>query len=247
MVARPVSGHLLCSVFVTNQTKPCNRLRRSYTADMYLWSILIADDYPIVRRGLRKLLESRSGWRIIGEAVDGPDAIDKANLVQPDLLILDMTISRLDWRVVVARIRVTLPQTRILILAPYGDVETADQAVRLGANGFVVHSGSELELLAAVSDVLDGRVFIGAQTGSYRSSRSYLPNHERVLSPRLTLREQQVVRLLGDGMTSKQVATTLMISTRTAENHRARIMRKLELTSLADLIRYGVRHNMVPL
>jgi DNA-binding NarL/FixJ family response regulator len=209
-------------------------------------SILLADDHPLVRRGLRTLLEMQRGWVVCAEAGSGSEAIRKAMKLKPDVALLDISMPYLDGLEAAAEIRRASPKTKVLILSTHFSEDYVRAAVKAGALGYVLKSEGESNLISAITALMNGRRYY--TNAPIEASRS-LPkpsslSHEagrNSLSPR----EQQVLRLLAEGKSNKQLASELGISTRTAENHRARVMVKLDLHSLSELVKYAIRHRIV--
>ncbi len=206
-------------------------------------SILVADDHPVVRVGVRSLLETHAGWKVVAEASDGREAFEKARKLRPDLAILDISMPVLNGLESARKIARQSPKTRVLILTMYDSEEMVEKVLDSGAHGLVRKSEAEKELIAAVRAVLNNKLFFpslaspalrGARGGKSLAGQS-----------RLTPREAEILQLIAEGRSNKEAASILGISRRTAENHRARIMRKLGLSSLSDLVRYAVRNKVV--
>jgi DNA-binding NarL/FixJ family response regulator len=206
-------------------------------------SILIADDHPVVRRGLRGLLEAERGWNVIAEATNGREAVAKAVQLRPEVAILDISMPELNGLDACRLITKAMPQTRILIVTMHHAEELVARTQMAGARGYVLKSDAERDLIAAVQALLQNRTFFAAapetildkiRWGICDETESYL-----------SIRETEVVQLVVEGKSNKEVAAILGISPRTAENHRARVMDKLGLHSLSDLVRYAVRNKMV--
>jgi DNA-binding NarL/FixJ family response regulator len=214
------------------------------------FSILIADDHAVVLRGLRALLETQSEWRVCAEARDGNEAVREAQRLTPDLAILDIGMPELNGLQATARIRKAVPHTRVLILTMHNDEDLVEAAVKAGAHGYLLKSDAEQDLIAAVDALMQNKTFF-TQTASevvlhgFRSERGAAPSGSR--SNRLTSREQEIMQLLAEGRSNKESATKLGISTRTVENHRASIMKKLRCRSMADLVRCAIRKRIVEL
>jgi DNA-binding NarL/FixJ family response regulator len=201
-------------------------------------SILIADHYPVARRGLRDLLARENNWEVVGEAVNALDAVGKAKHFRPDLVILNGALPRLSGVEAARRIKGETSNTRVLVLVSHSDRELTTAIFDGIVDGVALHSDSELKLISCVRKVLYGQGFVS--TASFRQSE------EPPFAPSgLTGRERQVLRLLGEGMCSKEVAAALRLSVRTVENHRARMMRRMEIKSFAELLRYGVREGLI--
>jgi DNA-binding NarL/FixJ family response regulator len=211
-------------------------------------SILIADDHAVVRRGMRALLETQPNWQVCGEAQNGREALEEARRLKPDLAVLDITMPELNGLEAIARIREEVPQTRVLVLTMHDDKELIQATVKAGAHGYLLKSDSERDLITAVDALAHDKAFFtqaASETvrNDFRGAHSGTASHRR--GGLLTKRERQVLQLLAEGRSNKEVAGRLGISTRTAENHRANIMRKLACRSIADLIRYAIRKRMV--
>jgi DNA-binding NarL/FixJ family response regulator len=210
-------------------------------------SILIADDHPVVRRGLRMLLEIHPGWRICGEAGSGSEAIRRVMQFRPNLVLLDISMPDMNGLEATKEIHRASPQTKVLILTMHYSQEFIQAAVKAGASGYVLKSDAEADLVSAVGEVTGGRTFFtNAAVDIFLGLRgASLAAHEEIGPDSLTRREYQVMRLIAEGKSNKELAGELGISTRTAENHRASIMTKLSLPSMSHLVRFAVRYKMV--
>ena len=213
-------------------------------------SILIADDHALIRRGMRTLLESQPNWQVCGEAQNGREALEEARRLKPDLAVLDITMPELNGLEAIARIRKEVPETRVLVLTMHDDKELIQAAVKAGAHGYLLKSDSERDLIVAVDRLAHHKGFF-PQSASDTVRNDFRGAHRATSSQRLrgllTNREREVLQLLAEGRSNKEVAGRLGISTRTAETHRAGIMRKLACRSIADLVRYAIRKRMVQL
>jgi len=211
-------------------------------------SILIADDHVVIRKGLRAVLETRPELRVVGEASDGREAIEKARSLQPDLIIADVTMPQLNGLDATPQMLKAAPNARVLILTMHHAEELIEQTLRVGASGYVLKSDAEQSLITAIEAVANGRKFFTSSVTSIVLGRIQAGAGKRAGQPgtaRLTRREQEVVQLLAEGNSNKQVGNRLGISVRTAENHRARLMKKLGASSLSDLVRYAVRNKII--
>jgi DNA-binding NarL/FixJ family response regulator len=213
-------------------------------------SILIADDHALIRRGMRTLLESQPNWQVCGEAQNGREALEEARRLKPDLAVLDITMPELNGLEAIARLRKEVPETRVLVLTMHDDKELIQAAVKAGAHGYLLKSDSERDLIVAVDRLAHHKGFF-PQSASDTVRNDFRGAHRATSSQRLrgllTNREREVLQLLAEGRSNKEVAGRLGISTRTAETHRAGIMRKLACRSIADLVRYAIRKRMVQL
>ncbi|MCU1223476.1 MAG: two component transcriptional regulator, LuxR family [Edaphobacter sp.] len=212
--------------------------------------ILIADDHELIRRGLRDLLSTQSGWQLVGEASNGIDAVEMAVSLKPDIAILDFSMPGLNGPEIAKQIVEKVPQTGVVVLTMHDSEQVIREVLHAGARGLVLKSDADSDLLAAVEVVAENRHFFASRVAEL-ILREYLTGNtvpaitgKRTVS-QLTEREDEVVRLLADGKTSKQVAMQLQISIRTVESHRINISRKLGFSSIADLVRYAIRNGIV--
>jgi DNA-binding NarL/FixJ family response regulator len=211
--------------------------------------ILIADDHNLVRRGLKALIESRPGWRVCGEAHTGREAAAKAEEMKPDVVILDISMPGLNGVEAARRIRKSSPNTEILILS----VHYSDQLIRdildAGARGYVMKSDSDRDLIVAVQAMADHKPFFTSKATEMMLTNfcqsGPQPHLKDLAADRLTSREREIVQLLSEGRSSKEVAAVLGISVKTADTHRANIMRKLNLHSVSELVLYAVRNQII--
>ena len=212
--------------------------------------ILIADDHEVVRRGLRAILEAQSGWVVCGEASTGRDALEKTKRLKPDVAILDISMPELNGLDATRQIRKEVPNTQVLVLTVHESDVLVRQLLSAGAKGYLLKSDAGGELVAAVESVLQRKPFFTAKVAE-RVLDGYLKgvnNGEETgesAGGALTHREREVVQLLAEGKTTKEVAALLSISIHTAETHRANIMQKLHLHSLSEIVRYAIRNNLV--
>lgn len=206
-------------------------------------SILVADDHPVVRRGVRALLEANRNWKVVAEAHDGRQALLKARHIRPDLAILDIGMPLLNGIEAARRIARYSLNTRIIIFSMYDSEEIIQKAIHSGAHGFVRKSEAETELIAAANAVLNNKLFFPAT--ALAMLRRTSKNEHSSSAPSLSAREAEVLQLIAEGKSNKETASILGISQRTVENHRARIMRKVGARSYSELVRYAVRHKVV--
>lgn len=216
---------------------------------MYSLRILIADDHDLIRCGLRTLLQSHSGWDVCAEAQTGSEAVHKAQTLKPDVAILDIGMPGLDGLAATRKIRGASPRTEILILSMHYSDQLIRDTIEAGAHGYVIKSDSERDLVRAVDALANHRPFFTAQATEVMASRVNGSRSSRAFNPdgakdRLTSRERDVVQLVCDGKSSREVADQLGISMKTAETHRANIMRKLQIHGVTELVRYAVRNQI---
>jgi len=213
--------------------------------------ILVADDHELVRRGIRGLLCSRRGWTVIAEAVNGREAVEKANRLKPDVVILDVSMPDLDGLQATRRIRETVPTTEVVVLTMHESDQMVRRVLDAGALGYVLKSDLATQLVKAVKSVSGGKLFLTPRVSDI-VLRSFLttgnqsePTEHSQAQP--TPREVEIIRLLAGGKANKEIAAELGITIRTVETHRAKIMLKLSLHSLAEIVHYAIRQKIVEL
>jgi DNA-binding NarL/FixJ family response regulator len=210
--------------------------------------ILIVDDHALVRRGAREVLNSQQGWRVVGEAANGLEAVEKAAALKPDVAIVDVSMPKLDGIEATRRIRKANPDIKVLVLTMDESDQMVRRALEAGARGYVLKSDLTDCLPRAVRAIAEGKrfltpkvseivldVFLNTKDRHQQARREGVP-----LGPR----EIEILRLLGEGRTNKEIAAMLQIAVRTVETHRSNIMRKLGLHSVVELVRYGLRHGI---
>ncbi len=215
--------------------------------------ILIADDHEVARRGIRALLESHPGWEVCAEAKDGRESVELATAMKPDVILLDIGMPNLNGLEAARQILAALPTVAILILTMQDSDQVVREVLRAGARGFLLKSDAGHDLVAAVEALQLQRTFFTTRVSQMvlegfldrdnRQDESYRRDDDS--GDVLTGREREVIQLLAEGKTSKEVAVTLHLSVKTAETHRTNLMRKLGLHSVADLTRYAVRNGIV--
>lgn len=208
-------------------------------------SILIADDYPLVRRGVRSLLEAQPGWQVVGEAGNGHEVVRLARELRPDIVILDVSMPELNGLDAARLIVKDVPGIRVLILTSDYTNEMIEKAFQAGVRGYVLQSDNEADLVAAVKELMEGRTYYTTMASEVLVER--LRREPESAPAILTTREAEIVQLLAEGKSNKEIANILGISSRTVENHRAQIMQKLGLKSFSELIRYAIRNGMIEL
>lgn len=208
--------------------------------------VLIADDHNLVRESLVSVLNASGACQVVAEASDGIEAVDKAQATRPEVVIVDISMPRLNGIEVVRRLRETLPETRSLVLTMHQEDEYVLQLVHAGAAGYLAKDCATAELIAAVRDVSEGRGHFSQQAAKVLADSLQRP--KRALEDPygdLTAREREVFHLLVEGLTTKEIARRLEISVKTAENHRVRVLGKLDVRNTAELVRYAVRRGLL--
>src|SRR5258706_10701733 len=211
--------------------------------------ILIADDHDLMRRGVKTLVESHTGWEVCGEATTGREAVTKVEELKQDVLIRDISMPALNGVEGARRVRKASANTEILILSMHSSDQLIRKIVDAGERGYIVKWDSDRDLITAVEALAKHKPFFTSQAtevilGSFNAGGTVKELLELV-SNRLTSREREIVQLLAEGQSSKEVTVALGISVKTAETHRANVMRKLELHSVSELVRYAVRNQIV--
>jgi len=211
--------------------------------------VLLADDHPIVRQGLRNLINSEPDFMVIGEASDGLRAIELVNQLHPDVLVVDLMMPILNGLEVIRRAKHNLPGMQIIVLSMQNADAYVVESLKLGASGYVLKDTGPAELIQAIKEVVAGQRYLSPEI-SERLNDTYIQHSTETLEDpynRLSNREREVLQLTVEGHTSSEIAARLFISTRTAELHRANVMAKLNLHSQNELIRYGLQRGILSL
>jgi DNA-binding NarL/FixJ family response regulator len=212
--------------------------------------LLLADDHEFVRKGLRSLIEEQPGWEVAAEAVDGREAIEKTREVRPDVAVMDISMPSLNGLEATRQIMKDGSHTKVLILTMHDSDPLVREVLNAGARGYVLKSDASRDLVAAVDALRRNKTFFTSKVAQMvvdgflnKEPESYegVPS-ERT---RLTPRQREIVQLLAEGKSSKEVAVALSISVKTAETHRANIMRRLSCHSVSELVRYAIRNQIV--
>jgi len=207
--------------------------------------VVIADDHSIVRRGLRAIISAEPSLELVGETTSGRETIERVLARRPDVLILDLSMPDLDGIAVIESVKPRLPEMKILILTVHEDQGLLRAALQAGASGYILKRAAESELVAAIRRVLRDEVYVDPAMVQALQGEPKPGTHPDAPAPEaLTVREDEVLQLIADGYTNRQVGDLLSISIRTVETHRASISSKLGLRSRADLVRYARRRNL---
>jgi DNA-binding NarL/FixJ family response regulator len=208
----------------------------------------LADDHDVVRRGLKAVLQDRSDWEVCGEAVSGREAVELARQMQPDVAIVDLMMPDLNGLETTRQIRKVSERTQVLIYTMHHNETLVHDVLDAGARGYLLKSDAERHIVAAIETLLRHQPYFSAQIsetmleGFLRSGRTSAS--EEGISPRLTPREREIIQLLAEGHRNKKIAQQLGISVKTVETHRTTLMRKIDVRSIVELVRYAVRNHL---
>jgi DNA-binding NarL/FixJ family response regulator len=209
-------------------------------------SIMVADDHGIVREGLRRLLESENDLEVIGEARDGQELLERVAQKRPDVVVLDISMPRLGGLETLEHMRKSHPDVKAILLSVHSDPPFIQSAISLGADGYVLKDGPASEIITAIREVMRG--------GSYFSPSVAREIVEQMRNPDLqkdnpfsllSARERQVLHLIADGLSAKEIGSQLNISAKTVEAHRSSLMRKVGVRKATELVRYALRHGLI--
>lgn len=210
--------------------------------------ILIADDHELVREGLRKVLAVRSDWQICAEARNGREAVSLSSLHQPNVSILDFSMPEMNGLEATRKIRELCPHTEVLILTMHDTDRLVREVLAAGARSFIMKSEAARLLIQAVDSLIHHKPFFTGRVSELLLA-GYLDPNERPAAKdsalQLTPREREIVQLVAEGKSNKEIADALAISVKTVETHRANIMSKLDLRAVADLVRYAIRNGII--
>jgi DNA-binding NarL/FixJ family response regulator len=205
--------------------------------------ILLADDHALVRQGFRMILSAQPDMEIIGEAGNGREAVELAEKLQPDVIIMDVTMPELNGIEATRRIAISVPRARVLALSMHKDSVYVREILRSGARGYLLKDSDDSDLISAVRSVAKGEGYLSPSV-----SDAVLTDYRRhVTDPidLLTTREREVLQMIAEGKTNKEIATTLHLSVYTVEAHRGRVMEKLNLHSTGELVRFALRSGLI--
>lgn len=204
--------------------------------------IVLADDHILVRQGLKSLLE-RDGFQVVGEASDGQEVLQRVRSLQPDMVVMDITMPILNGLDAAKEIGRSWPKTKTILLTQHEEDQYISEALEIGVKGYVLKHQVASDLIHAIQQVSRGQVYLSPGV-SGAVMEAYRQKSDRPKDP-LTGRERQVLQLIAEGKSTRDVAALLEISVKTAESHRTRLMRKLDIHETASLVRYAVRRGMV--
>ncbi len=206
--------------------------------------IFLADDHEVVRNGIRSVLITQPGWEICGEASNGREAVEKVAAMKPDVVIIDIGMPELNGLEATRQIIKTCETAKVLVLTVHESHQVVRDVLDAGARGYILKSDAGRDLIAAVQALQRNKTFFTSKVAELMLD-SFLKGKPGIEKEILTAREREVVQLLAEGKSTKEVAVALGLSVKTAETHRSNIMRKLDLHSVSELVLYALRNNIV--
>ena len=207
--------------------------------------VLLVDDHALVLAGIRLLAERIEGVEIVGEALNGREAVESALMHRPDIVIMDISMEELNGIEAAARIRESLSATRVLILSSHTDELFVRRALRTGVSGYLVKGSVPMELPMAISAVMRGQVYVSPEVAGHLVGADGKAAEEESSFDSLTPRHREVLQMIAEGKSTKEIAFTLHVSIKTIETHRAAIMDRLGIRDVAGLVRFAMRHGLI--
>ena len=211
--------------------------------------VLLAEDHTIVRKGLRSLLDSEAGIKVVGEAEDGREAIKKVEKLQPDVVLMDISMPGLNGLEATRQLKKRFPEIKFIILTVHDHEEYVLQTLRAGASGYLVKKAAPAELISAIRAVYSGESFLSPSISrtviDEYVRRSEQPSEKDEIYEKLTNREREVLQLITEGHKNRKIADLLHVSLKTVETHKANIMNKLNVSGTAELIRYAMDKGLI--
>ncbi|MFH1460098.1 MAG: response regulator transcription factor [Candidatus Omnitrophota bacterium] len=209
-------------------------------------SILIADDHDIIRAGIKSILQNEPGYKVIGEATNGEEVLQRAEELKPDIILLDITMPKKSGLDVIAQLQHILPKVKTIIISMHRSNIYMDKAFKMGAKGYLNKDNVAEELIPALRRVARGEVYLNAKLSQNLVDRVTQQECDKSIEKlTLTSREKDVLRLVVEGKTAREIANDLFISRRTVENYKNALLKKLGLARTSDLIKYAIKHNIV--
>jgi DNA-binding NarL/FixJ family response regulator len=211
--------------------------------------VLVADDHEVVRRGICSLIEGQPGWKVAAEAADGREAVEKTKELKPDLTVMDISMPSMNGLEATRQIMKDCPESKVLVLTVHDSDPLIREVLDAGARGYVLKADAGRDLVAALEALRRNKTFFTAKVAQTvldgYLKRDFEPAEVNTRKGRLTPRQREIVQLLAEGKSSKEVAVELGISVKTAETHRANIMRRLDCHSVSELVRYAIRNQII--
>lgn len=205
--------------------------------------VLIVDDHAMVRQGIRALLARKADITVVGEAGSGEEALEEVKRTHPDVVLMDITMPGMDGLEATRRIKAMAPETRILVLTQHEDAEFVVPLLQVGASGYILKKAGGAELVSAIRAVYSEGAFLEPRVA--RALVNQMSQEGQGAEPRLTAREKQVLKLIAEGLTSREIADVLSLSEKTVIAHRTNLMEKLKVHNAAELVRYAIREGYV--
>jgi len=209
------------------------------------YTILIADDHDIIREGIKNILRKQPDYEIVGEAQDGEEVLKKVEELKPDILLLDITMPKKSGLEILDQVQRSSRATKIIIISVHKADAYVMRALKAGVRGYLNKENAADDLLPALRKVMAGQVYLSAETSSYLLEKTTKSPEELTQESLLSERETDVLRLVAEGKTAKEIADSLFISPRTVENYKNNILKKLNLHKTSDLIKYAIKNNLV--
>jgi len=211
--------------------------------------VLVADDHEVVRRGICSLIEGQPGWKVAAEAADGREAVEKTKELKPDLTVMDISMPSMNGLEATRQIMKDCPESKVLVLTVHDSDPLIREVLDAGARGYVLKADAGRDLVAALEALRRNKTFFTAKVAQTvldgYLKRDFEPAEVNTRKGRLTPRQREIVQLLAEGKSSKEVAVELGISVKTSETHRANIMRRLDCHSVSELVRYAIRNQII--
>ena len=233
------------NVVIRQENRPVANLKVS--AGKQKIRVLVADDHPVVRKGLQLCLSRHEEVKVVGEAADGEEALQKALELAPDVVLMDISMPRKDGLAVTQELRKKAPQIKVLVLSVHSNKDYIFRIIQAGAHGYVSKEASPEELFSAIESVCNGETFFSPEMAQAAIHQLVNNGGKREPFAQLTAREREVLVLIAEGQSNKEIANRLGIGVRTIETHRERIMRRLDIHSVAGLTKFAIANGLVPL
>ena len=209
--------------------------------------VLVVDDHPVVRKGLQSCLERQPRVKVVGEASDGEEALGKTRELEPDVVLMDISMPKMNGLAVTELMRKETPKVKVLVLSMHNNREYIFRIIQAGAHGYVSKEAKPEELLRAIETVYEGETFFSPEIARAALNQLVSSGGKPPPFDQLTSREREVLVLIAEGKSNKEIAHKLGIGVRTIETHRERIMRRLDIHSVAGLTKFAVANGMIPL